>query len=109
MEPQKERALGILIELCREQGLTDFTTFASVWEGILLSGGVEERSGLILTREGRVYSYWLEWDPDRAAPDGSKGYYTLGKNFREVSREQYESDIAYFEDLRRSGIVGRFA
>lgn len=108
MEPQKERALTILEELCREQCLTDFVTFGSVWEGVVLPGNVEERSGLILSRDGKVYSYWLGWDPNRTAPDGSKGYYTLGDGFGEVSREQYESDIRYFEELRSLGVVGRF-
>ena len=108
MEAQKQRALEIIEELCKEKNLTDFVTIASVWEGNILPGDVEERSGLILTKEGKVFPYWLEWDSEKINPNGEKGYYTLGKDFREVPREEYQSDIEYFEEMKRMGVVNRF-
>lgn len=81
----------LIIELLKELGITEeFITIDAVSEGKPLPGGFSSESGTILTKDGKVYDYWLDWDPEKIAPNGSKGYYTLGENFKDpVTGEFY--------------------
>lgn len=65
-------------------------------EGRDLPGGVPMLSGTILTEDGRVFSYWLDWDPDKIAPDGTKGWYTLGGN---KTYEHEGETLSFFEEV----------
>jgi hypothetical protein len=65
----------LLHELIRKQGYqaSDYTLFFTSGEGLALpdrtpGGDVEERSGYLLDREGRVFFYWLGWDERAQAP-----------------------------------------
>lgn len=91
----------LMVGLCRELGIIgEFTTFDGSSEGEMRPGVCAE-SGKILTKEGKIYHYWLDWDPEKIAPDGTKGYYSLGDNrksprtgepypfFREATPEEY--------------------
>lgn len=31
----------------------------------------------ILTPDGKLWDYTIDWDPEKLNPDGEKGYYTL--------------------------------
>ena len=61
--------------LLKELGITEkYTDIDSTSEGKNLPGGFQSESGLILTEDDKVYTYWLDWDPEKTAPDGSKGW-----------------------------------
>jgi len=91
-------------ELLKDEGVEteDLEIFGASEEGRILPGGEVEESGSILTKEGRIYHYWLGWDPEKRAPDGSKGYYTLNDKienpitgevspgFREATLDEYK-------------------
>ena len=73
-------------------------------EGDVLPGNYEAKSGCFVTKQGKVYDYWVEWDPEKIAPHGSKGFYTLGELscFKEVSETLfYEGDPEYFPAKKR--------
>jgi hypothetical protein len=95
-------------QLLGELGISkEFAEIDCVEEGKILPGGYEYESGMILTEDGKVYAFWLDWDPEKKAPDGSKGWYTLGENdgfFREVSpgSERYpKSDDESFQKAKK--------
>jgi hypothetical protein len=67
-------------ELLKEQGIKKFVPLDGDAEGDVLPGGVYNESGIVLSSDGKVYQFWLDWDDEKIAPDGSKGYYTLGEN-----------------------------
>ena len=81
----------VVAELLKEKGITEWESLDyGNSEGDVLPGGVYNESGRILTKSGRVYDYWLLWDSEKIAPDGSKGYYSLGENFKDpVTGEPY--------------------
>lgn len=72
----------LLVSLFNTQGITGrwvhFTASSSP-EDKLLPGNVKRHSGMILTEDGRVFAYELDWDPEKVAPDGSLGWYSLGE------------------------------
>lgn len=85
----------VCAELLRERGITEYAYIFGVREGRKLPGGIEDESGMILVKDGRVLAYWLDWDLDRTAPDGTKGWYTMGENrFHEYGGER----ISYFRE-----------
>ena len=81
--PRREDSLGVIAELMREKGFSRIVRFDGSWEGNTLPGGTPNESGTVLTQDGRVFHYWLDWDPNKTAPDGTKGWYTLGENFKD--------------------------
>lgn len=70
----------ICAELLRERGVVEYVYVFGAREGRILPSGIEDECGMILTKDGRVFAYCLEWDPEKKAPNGSKGWYTLGEN-----------------------------
>jgi hypothetical protein len=100
----EEKFRELITSLLREQGIMgQWEQLEGTTEGKSLPGGIESCSGTILTEDGKIYHYWLDWDPEKIAPDGSKGYYTLGENkyytdekgekcpfFEEASPEEYK-------------------
>jgi len=106
-------------ELLKEKGITEYEHLEGTTEGDILPGGVDEVSGTILAKDGKIYHYWLDWDPEKIAPDGSKGYYALGENFKdpvtgelyplfkEVSPERYQKyqdDPSFIAAKKRLGL-----
>ena len=100
----------VITELLKEKGITEWELIDGCDEGKTLPGGITEESGTILAKDGKIYDYWLDWDPEKIAPDGSKGYYALGENFKdpvtgelyplfkEVSPERYQNCLLYTSD-----------
>ncbi len=86
-DPEKRMPNRSLVEvisgLLREKGILRYEELDGSSEGDVLPGNVDEVSGAILVDDGRVFCYWLGWDPDKTAPDGTKGWYTLGENFKD--------------------------
>lgn len=72
----------ILAELLDPE-FTDSPSFGWEGEGIEMPSGLEPVSWQILTKEEKVLGFWLEWDPKKNAPDGSKGYYSLRRDVKE--------------------------
>lgn len=82
---------------------TPYIVFDGSSEGKTLPGGFVNESGELLASDGKAYHYWLDWNDEKNAPDGSKGYYTLGEDFkdpdtkepyplfRELKDDEYES------------------
>jgi hypothetical protein len=108
--------VGIIQGLVEEKlnlASNEFELFGLQHEGKPLPGGYEEESGRILTKDGKVYSFWVTWDSRKTAPGGSKGYYTLGDTvysidgvpyFREISIDSYKRlhfNSAYHEAKER--------
>lgn len=119
--PQRgEDPLKVITELLKEEKkISCFAFINRDWEGDTLPGGTLNESGTILAKDGKIYDYWLDWDPEKIAPDGSKGYYTLGENFvsertgkpyplfREVSPEEYQKyqdDPSFIAAKKRLGL-----
>lgn len=74
----------IIATLLKGQGIVGpWVAFGTINEGKHLPDEVESESGMILTQDGRVFTYWLGWDEDKIASDGTKGWYTLGENFKD--------------------------
>jgi hypothetical protein len=86
MTDQNETTIDLgklLDELFAEQKITKYVIFDGDDEGKVLPRGLTSESGTILTADNRVFRYWLDWDPEKTAPDGTKGWYTLGENFKD--------------------------
>jgi hypothetical protein len=65
----------ILHRLIQEKGYcpTDYALFFVVGEGEYLpistpEEKVEETSGYLIDKRGRVFAFWMDWDAERAAP-----------------------------------------
>jgi len=86
----------VITELLKEKGITEWELIDGCDEGKTLPGGITEESGTILTKDGKIYDYWLDWDPEKIAPDGSKGYYTLGENRTFMDKGKQHR---YFEEI----------
>jgi len=111
----KERA-SLFRDLFAEKGITEFVMFGGSGEGKKLPGGMESESGAVLSSDGKVYRFWLDWDDEKTAPDGSKGYYTLGENdkividgvehsyFEEKDPKEYENDSSYISARKKLGL-----
>ena len=80
----------ILAELLEERGVTEHAAFHQAGEGLELPSGFETSSFLVLTPDGTLWDYYLDWDPEKLNPDGEKGYYKL--------RDAWERSTQYFED-----------
>ena len=71
-------------DLLSEQGIQEkFEPFDTTSEGKVMPGGGVNESGYVLLENGRIFAFWLNWDPEKLAPDGTKGWYTLGENFKD--------------------------
>ncbi|MBI2594861.1 MAG: hypothetical protein HYW38_01205 [Candidatus Colwellbacteria bacterium] len=83
--------------LLKEQGIVGrWEQLQGSTEGGPLPGGIPKLSGTILVEDGHVFTYWLDWDPNKTAPDGTKGWYTLGENdFIEYEGKK----LAYFHEI----------
>lgn len=76
---------ALMTSLLKERGIVGhWTAFGTINEGKMLPG-MESSSGMLLTEDGRVFTWWLDWDEQKTAPDGTKGWYTLGENFKDPS------------------------
>jgi hypothetical protein len=94
--PRREDSLEVIAELMREKGFSRVVRFDGSWEGDTLPGGTPNESGMIFTEDGRVFTYWLDWDSDKTAPDKTKGWYTLGEN----KLYEYEGEtLPYFREI----------
>ncbi|MDP2641368.1 MAG: hypothetical protein Q8P39_02400 [Candidatus Yanofskybacteria bacterium] len=67
----------ILSEFLKTKGITTYTTFWVSSEGKELPTGLESMGFWVLTLEGTVQIYSVDWDENKTAPDGSKGYYIV--------------------------------
>ncbi|MDP3724428.1 MAG: hypothetical protein Q8R11_02215 [bacterium] len=83
-EKQKPTIEKILKRLLREKGIEKYEIFHYIEEASeVLPGEIFPVSGNILTREGKVYSFWLDWDEkkqdyslgDVTLPDGTVDHY----------------------------------
>ena len=73
-------------------GIPEYVELGGDYEGNLLPSGSEENSGIesismiFLAPNGNIYDVWLGWNPDKTAPDGSRGYYELYSYDHALSR-----------------------
>jgi len=84
----------ILAELLEERGVTEHAAFHQAGEGLELPSGFETSSFLVLTPDGTLWDYYLDWDPEKLNPDGEKGYYKL-REPREATEEGLKEDPQY--------------
>lgn len=97
----------ILHALIRQQGLDEghYALFFVTGEGKVLPGGspedpLEEASGYLLDKQGRVYYFWLGWDPETDQVSFTK--------WREVAPQpHWTSSAEYRRALERLGLGER--
>ncbi|MDP3763636.1 MAG: hypothetical protein Q8Q92_03240 [bacterium] len=91
---REKKVEGIMKRLLAEKGITHYIEIPGAEEASeILPGGIYPVSGKILTDQGRLFYYWLDWDPvkndyslgDVTMPDGSVSDY-----WREVDPSEYE-------------------
>ncbi len=63
--------------LLSDFGISEYASFHKTGEGKELPTGIESFSAAILTKDGLVKTYNIEWDLNRENPDGGNGYYIL--------------------------------
>jgi len=91
--------LRLLEELVAERGIRpgDYALFFTTGEGDYLPMGapepVEETSGHLVARWGRVFAWWLAWDPDRRRP--------VLVDWEQVEPEPDWHDVPEYQDARR--------
>lgn len=71
-------------ELLQEREVTKYVDVYSSAEGTEFPSGLEMHAFWILTPDGKLWVYTVDWNPEKLSPDGEKGYYTLTEP-REVS------------------------
>jgi hypothetical protein len=54
--------------LLAARGIPRYALFLTQREGKALPNGLEALSGFVLTPDGAVHGFWLDWDPTAAAP-----------------------------------------
>jgi hypothetical protein len=74
-QPSPNAARALLDKLVQEKGLRagDYAFFFVTGEGGYLPANalgeaLEELSGNVIDRDGRVFSFWLGWDPTQQRP-----------------------------------------
>ena len=104
LKPFPKELLDQLIKEKLDLDPHDYELFGTTPEGDILPGNYEAQSGSFVTKDGKVYEYWVEWNAEIMVPDGSKGFYTLGEPsyFKENPyRGLYEGDPEYFPAKKR--------
>ena len=59
------RRSALVDELLREKNIHRYGLFAVTTEGKPLPDGSESASGYVIDSEGRVFSFWLDWDDEQ--------------------------------------------
>lgn len=86
------RNLGDIFRgLLQEQGITRYASVYSTSEGKDLPSGLEICSFWILTPDGKLWDYTIDWDLEKPNPDGEKGYYKLAEP-REATGWEHKPD-----------------
>lgn len=57
----------VLDRLVREQIHEDYAYFFVTGEGEFMDGGIEQASGCVIDRQGRIFSFWLGWNDRQRA------------------------------------------
>ena len=63
VDPETQRAA--IRAAIAARGLSRFALFDTTIEGRIYPNGVEEKSGCVLNEDGRVWSFWTDWDDVR--------------------------------------------
>ena len=63
-----ERAMVAIEALLRERGIGRHATFFETGEGEEFPDGTESMSGSVIDADGRVFSFWTDWDEERVGP-----------------------------------------
>ncbi len=93
----------ILRELLADQGITEYAVIGGSTEGGKLPTDLETESWVILTPDGKLWDYFLDWDPETINPDGEKGYYRF-REPREETPEGYQDYPGYLRARRELGL-----
>jgi hypothetical protein len=104
-------AARVMARLLAERGLVpgEWWPFLVQGEGTSLPGGLEALSGFVLALDGRVYGWWLGWEPDDGvggqeggAPEGR---YVLDRWWRvDAPEAEFAGDAEYAAARRRLGL-----
>lgn len=82
-------------------GITGYVEMDGESEGRVLPSGAEEGTGVgdasmtFVASDGNIYTIWLRWNPDKTAPDGSRGYYELESGDVSVSNGTGEKNFKW--------------
>jgi hypothetical protein len=106
-EPERDKwgkcAGDIIDELLKERGVNVYATFGDHDEGGPMPTGIYNWSTLVLTPDGKLWDYFLDWDPEKINSDGEKGYYKL-REPRERSSEYFKSDPYYLRARKQMNL-----
>lgn len=99
-------------ELLKEQGTTKFAAFQECPEGEYLPAGsngawLETMSWAVMTPNENVRDYFIGWDENKIAPDGSKGYYVLENRplWSQQTIYDYRDDPHYLRARKELGLL----
>jgi hypothetical protein len=81
-----------LHRLIRSEGLKRYGTFFVTGEGKRLPDGSENGSGYVIDEQGRVFSFWLDWDHERQE--------TVFTEWAEVHSESNWPESAEYQEAR---------
>ena len=81
-------------------GITAYVVLHQTGEGQILpsepdGSGVEDINVILVASDGNIYNVWLRWNPDKTAPDGSRGYYELESGDVSVSNGTGEKNFKW--------------
>lgn len=80
---REKKTLQIIQDLLAKKGIVQYALFHLNEEASrYLPGGLYPESGKVLNSDGRVFSFWLDWDEE-------KQDYTLGRNILESDGSTY--------------------
>ena len=112
-QPFHGPAAPVLERLLAEKGLASgqWWPFFVQAEGKMLPGGLEALSGYVLTREGAVYGWWLQWAPsprrsaasqEAGGDGGDGGDYVLDPWWQVAAPDhEFAADDEYRQARRR--------
>ena len=91
---EQKRQLDVLRDLVRGKGLDRFAFFLTSVEGLFMPDDTEEVSGCVVDGQGRVFSFWMEWDAEEGAP-------TLGQ-WEQIEPQPHWAEIREYQRARKA-------
>lgn len=93
----------VFTNLLKEKGIEEeWVTFFSAGEGSISPHGIENESGYLLTKSGRLFSYFFEWAGDRydLGDNGAWSEFVKGTSDGDGMWSEFENEPE-FQDAKR--------
>ncbi len=105
---REKKTSQIIQNLLAKKGIMHYTLFSCNEEASkYLPGGIYPESGKVLNSDGRIFSFWLDWDDEKqdytlgdvTLPDG-----TVDDFWRELDPKDYEEEPYYKLAKKKLGL-----